>query len=291
MRRDAVTPPGPATRAAPFPGIMASDMPGVIDELAETFEHQVFDVFVRLLGRRLQHLGACLVDGRVISRAEAEALAAQVITLLRGVLDRLVDRPADALRVLDALRSTGFVELEPCRADHEAACATRYPPPPPATWRELAELRAHAARSPEHCRLGPPAQHIAFAARLAASGTKLPGELLALYAACGHVTLVCRHVAASAAELCAGEALRVRDGRILLIDRVRRHPVTMLVEQPGISIAQALGTWWFVLEDERAPATRRPLDLQGLLRFALRRMDAPTLEVLLTDLAWRQFFA
>jgi hypothetical protein len=31
--------------------------------------------------------------------------------------------------------------------------------------------------------------------------------------------------------------------------------------------------------------------LQGLLRFALRRVDAPSLEVLLTDLSWRRFFA
>jgi hypothetical protein len=46
-----------------------------------------------------------------------------------------------------------------------------------------------------------------------------------------------------------------------------------------------------VLEDDRAPATRRPLDLQGLLRFALRRVEAPSLEVVLTDLAWRRFFA
>ncbi|MBC7975728.1 MAG: hypothetical protein H7138_12185, partial [Myxococcales bacterium] len=120
---------------------------------------------------------------------------------------------------------------------------------------------------------------------------ELPGELLALYAACSHLTLVCRRDVAVAAELCACDALRVRDGRVVLIERIPRHPVTMLVEQPAISIAQALGTWWLVLEDERAPATRRPLDLQALLRFALRRMEAPALEVLLTDLSWRQFFA
>jgi hypothetical protein len=263
----------------------------MIDELSQTFERQPFDVFVRLLGRRLQHLSVGMVDGRVIGKADADALVAQVIAVVRGVLARLDDRPDDALRALDALRRTGFVELEAARGDHEAACATRYPPPPPATWRELAELRELAVRHPEHCRLGPPVRHVAFAVRLAASGTELPRELLALYAACSHVTLVCRHVAASAGELCAGEALRVRDGRLVLIERVKRHPVTMLVEQPGVSIAPGLGTWWLVLEDDRAPATRRPLDLQGLLRFALRRMDAPSLEALLTELSWRQFFA
>jgi len=263
----------------------------MLDELSHTFERQPFDVFLRLLGRRLQHLAVGMLDGRVLARPDAEALAAQLIDVLRGVLARLDERPDDALRVLDALRSTGFLALEAARDAQEAACATRYPPPPAATWRELAELRDSAVRYPEHCRLGTPVRHVAFAARLAATGTELPRELLALYAACGHIVLLCRHVAASAAELCAGEALRVRDGRLVLIERIRRHPVTMLVEQPGVSIAQALGTWWLVLEDERAPATRRPLDLQGLLRFALRRMDAPTLEALLTELSWRQFFA
>jgi hypothetical protein len=263
----------------------------MIDELSQTFERQPFDVFVRLLGRRLQHLGVGMLDGRVLAKPDADALAAQVIAVVRGVLAQLDDRPDDALRVLDALRSTGFVELESVRDDHEAACAMRFPPPPPATWRELAELRERAVQHPAHCRLGAPARHVAFAARLATSGTELPRELLALYAACSHIALLCRHVASSAAELCGGEALRVRDGRLVLIERIRRHPVTMLVEQPGVSIAQALGTWWLVLEDERAPETRRPIDLQGMLRFALRRMDAETLEALLTELSWRQFFA
>jgi hypothetical protein len=158
------------------------------------------------------------------------------------------------------------------------------------TWRELAELRVLAERHPELCRIGPPASHVEFAARLAAAGCELPRELLALYAAASHVELGCRHLSASAGAICAGEALRVRDGRVILFDRVKRHPTMMLVEQPGVSIAQALGTWWLVLEDERAPTTRRPLDLQGFLRFALRRVEAPSLEALLTDLAWRRFF-
>jgi len=263
----------------------------MIAELAHTFEHASLGVFLRLLCRRLQHLGVGLVDGRVVDQAEAAGLTGDVLALVHDVLARLADRPADALRVLDAVRSCGLVELEAARADHAAACVARYPAPPPARWPELAELQARARDDAAHCRLGPPVLHIEFAARLVAEGIALPGELLALYAACSHVVLDCRHVAAPAAEILAGDALRARDGRLTLIERVRRRPTTMLVEQPAISIAHALGTWWLVLEDERAPATRRPLDLQGLLRFALRRMDAPTLEALLTDLSWRQFFA
>ena len=263
----------------------------MIEELAHAFETEPFDVFVAVLRKRVQQLGVGMLDGRVIAKLEAVALAAQLIAVVRGgVLGALAERPGDALRVLDVLRSTGFTELEPERERHERERARRFPPPAAATWREIAELRALAISHPDHCQVGAPATHVEFAARLGEAGTELPGELLALYAACSHVTLVCRHVAAPAASICPGEALRLRDGRLILFDRRKRQPMMQFVDQPGISIAQALGTWWLVLEDDRAPATRRPLDLQGLLRFALRRLEAPTVEALLTDLAWRRFF-
>lgn len=265
---------------------------GVIQELVDTLQTQPIEAFSALLRRRLAQLAVCMADGRVIARAEADALAARVLDVAqRALAGELAERPGDALRVLDAARGAGCDQLEPERPRLEADRARRFPPPPPATWRELGELRELAARHPELCRIGPPASHVEFAARLAATGSELPGELLALYAAASHVELSCRHVAALAGAVCAGEALRVRDGRLILFDRVKRHPRMLLIEQPGVSIAQAIGTWWLVLEDDRAPATRRPLDLQGLLRFALRRMDAPNLEVLLTDLSWRRFFA
>jgi hypothetical protein len=262
----------------------------VIAELTQAFEGP-FDGFLAALRKRLSLLGVRMVDGRVVTATEADALAADVIELVRGtILVRLAERPGDALRVLDALRGTGFAHLEPERPRCERERDLRYPPPPAATWRELGELRRLAAMHPEHCRLGPPATHVEFAARLEASGSELPRELLALYAAVGHVGLDCLHVAAPAGRICAGDALRVRDGRIILFDRVKRHPANQMVDHPGISILSALGTWWLVLEDARAPAVKRPLDLQGMLRFALRRMDAPTFEVLLTDLAWQRFF-
>jgi hypothetical protein len=263
----------------------------VIQALEDTLETQPIELFSRLLRRHLTQLGVGMAEGRVIPRAEADALAAQVLGVARRAVRQLAERPGDALRVLDAVRSAGVDALEAERPQLERARAERFPPPPAVTWRELGELRALAGRSPALCRVGPPATHVEFAARLAASGTELPGELLALYAACSHIELTCRHVAALAGGVPPGEALRIRDGRVILFDRVKRHPAMMLVEQPGISIAPALGTWWLVLEDERAPMTRRPLDLQGLLRFALRRMDAASLEALLTELSWHRFFA
>ncbi|HET7504495.1 MAG TPA: hypothetical protein VFK02_25915 [Kofleriaceae bacterium] len=259
-------------------------------ELTRAFEASPFDDFATALRRRLAQLSAGMLDGQVIARPQAQVLAAHLIERVGELLERLVERPGEALRVLDALRSTGFLELEPERDRFERECARRFPPPAPVTWRELAELRALATAHPAHCQLGPPVIHVEFAARLEAAGTPLPGELLGFYAAASHVALSCRHVAAAAGRICPGDALRVRDGRLILFDRIKRHPTMLLIEQPGISIAQALGTWWLVLEDDRAPEIRRPLDLQGLLRFALRRGEAPSLEVLLTDLAWRRFF-
>jgi len=282
---------GPAEARRVGPGCDHATLGAVSHELVTALETQPIDAFAGLLRRRLGELGVCLVGGRVIARAEADALVTEALAVARRALGELVDRPGDALRVLDAARSAGFDQLEADRPRLEAERARRFPPPAPATWRELAELRALAAADPALCRVGPPATHVEFAARLAAAGHELPGELLAFYAAAGDVELTCRHVGARAGGICSGEALRVRDGRLIVLDRVRRHPANLHVEQPGVSLAQAIGTWWLVLEDDRAPATRRPLDLQGLLRFALRRVEAPSLEVLLTDLAWRRFFA
>jgi hypothetical protein len=47
-----------------------------------------------------------------IARAEAGALDAQALAVARRTLDELADRPGDALRALDAARSTGFDQLE-----------------------------------------------------------------------------------------------------------------------------------------------------------------------------------
>lgn len=262
----------------------------MIDELLHAFENQTFEAFHALLHRRVQHLSVCLVDGKVVSRAEAEALAARLVARLEGVLAQLAVRPGDALRVLDALRATGYTQLEASRDGFVRAREQQFPPPAAATWRELAELRALASIEPARCELGAPVTHIEFAARLAENGPALPAELLALYAACGSLALGCRHVALPALRICAGDALRARDGRIVLFERMKRRPNTGFLDHPGLAIAWLDDDWWLVLEDDRPPETRRPLDVPSMLRYALRRADAPSFEVLVTDLAWRRFF-
>jgi hypothetical protein len=262
----------------------------MVDEVAQLLESQPHDVVLRELRKRLQQLGAGMANGQIVPRAEADALAARVVELVRGhVCDRLLEQPCEALALLDLVRNTGYATLEPERPRLETARRLRYPPPSPVAWREIEQLRQLAAADPEHCTVGPPADHVAFASQL---GAEMPADLLALYAACTHFSLGCRHVRpALAAALPAGDRLTLRDGRIVLFDRKKRHPALQMLEQPGLSIMQALGTWWLVLEDAQAPAIRRPLDLQGMIRFALMRQAAPDLEVLVTDLAWHRFFA
>lgn len=262
----------------------------MIDDVAQLLASQPHDVVLRELRKRLQQLGAGMANGRIVPRAEADALAERVVELVRGHLcERLLDQPCEALSLLDLVRNTGYGALEPERPRFEAARRLRYPPPVPVGWREIELLRQAAAADPEHSTVGPPADHVAFASQL---GAELPSDLLALYAACSQFSLACRHVRpALAAALPAGDQLKLRDGRIVLFDRKKRHPAMQMLEQPGLSIMQALGTWWFVLEDAQAPAIRRPLDLQGMIRFALMRHAAPNLEMLVTDLAWQRFFA
>src|SRR4051812_45778786 len=92
----------------------------MIEELAHSFATMPIEGFTGVLRGRLQQLGVSMVDGQVIGKPAAEALAAQVIEFVRGSLrGKLAERPADALRVLDALRSTGYTELEPHREHFE----------------------------------------------------------------------------------------------------------------------------------------------------------------------------
>lgn len=258
-------------------------------DLVRTFETRPFPAFLAAFTRTVQHLAVGMVDGAVVGRDEADAAIAELTERTRGWLDGLAERPGDALRMLDALRRAGFTALEPLRAAHVAERAQRFPPPAAVRWREIAELRALADADPARCEVGPPVEHVEFAAELSALGTAIPDELLALYAACSHVALRCRTVDTPAGGICAGDALRAREGRLGLFQRTR-GPRTLHIEQPGVSIGSDLGTWWLILEDSRAPRTRRPLDLQAFLRFTLLRYEAPSLEVLVTDLSWQRFF-
>ncbi|HEX7836530.1 MAG TPA: hypothetical protein VF469_03655, partial [Kofleriaceae bacterium] len=73
----------------------------MIQELTDTLATQPIEVFAGLVRRRLAQLGLSMVDGRVIARPDADALAAQVLAMVQAAVStRLADRPGDALRVL-----------------------------------------------------------------------------------------------------------------------------------------------------------------------------------------------
>ena len=123
----------------------------MISDLTQAFEGP-FDGFLSALRKRLSQLGVRMVNDRVVPVAEADAHATEVIELMRGtVLPRLAERPGDALRVLDALRGTGFAHLEHERARCERERDLRYPPPPAATRRASRHRAASCRASCSRC--------------------------------------------------------------------------------------------------------------------------------------------
>lgn len=232
-----------------------------------------------------------MVDGRVLPKPEAAALRASILDLVRQeALPKLGSRnPSDALQVLDKLRAYGFAQLEGERAPLERARASKFPPPPPATWPELVELREAAARRPDVCRLGAPAGNVYFAKALEEDGLPLPEDLLALYAACNGFDLSCAsapHIPVF--SMLAGESIDV-------CEQADGTPPRAAVFQGGDEVQLCAyrdrkKAWWLVYEFEFEPVGKKLLDLRDLVRFGLKRMGAPAVEALDGELSWERFF-
>ena len=59
----------------------------------------------------------------------------------------------------------------------------------------------------------------------------------------------------------------------------------------AFSLASVASLWWLVYENEYEPIAKKPLELQGLLRFALQRMRAISFEALNEgELSWERYF-
>lgn len=247
--------------------------------------------FVEELGSRVHQLVANMVDGRVLPKAEADALRAAILELVRTeALPKFAGKtPDDALRILDKLKAYGWAQLESERAPLVAARASKFPPPPAATWPELAELRAAAERRPEVCTLGAPVDNVYFARELEGDGLPLPEDLLALYAFADGFDLSC--VAAPYVpvfSLLPSVSIDTSDGD-------RGYPRRAAVFQGGDEVQLCLfrdrkKEWWLVYEHEYQPIAKKAFDLRELVRFGWRRMNAPALEVLDHELSWDRFF-
>jgi len=244
------------------------------------------------MGERIHQLVANMVDGRVLPRHEADALKASIVELVRSeALVKFAGHdPDDALAILDKLKAYGYTQLEGERAPLTAALAARFPPPPPATWPELEELRVAAGQHPDACRIGPPVQSIHFAKQLEEEGVALPEELLTLYAWCESFDLSCVGATYlpvfSLAPPLSLDVSEAEDG----------YPRRQAVFQGGDEVQFSVyrdrkRQWWLVYEREYQPMGKKPLDLRRLIRFGLRRMNAPAAEDLLgAELSWERFF-
>jgi hypothetical protein len=247
--------------------------------------------FVGEMEGRIRQLLADMVDGRCLPKPEADALRGAIIELVRTeALAKFAARnPRDALAVLDKLKAYGFAQLEGERSRLNAALAAEFPPPAPATWPELAELQTAAKQHPDACKIGPLIESVYFAQQLEEEGLALPEDLVALYAWADSFDLSC--VVAtylpvfSLAPPLSLDASEAEEG----------YPRRQAVFQGGDEVQFSVyrdreKQWWLVYEYEYQPVGEKPLDLPALIRFGLRRMNAPSTDALSADLSWEQFF-
>lgn len=248
--------------------------------------------FVAELGERVHQLVAGMVDGRVLPKPEADALRVGIVELVRSeALPKFAGRnPNDALLILDKLKAYGWAQLEGERAALLAARASKFPPPAAATWPELDELRALAARHPDVCTVAAPVDSVCFAQDLEDDGLPLPDELLALYAFADGFDLSCL------ADPKGGPVFSLLPSvSIDASDEEEGYPRRAAVFQGGDEVQlcvfrDAKKQWWLVYEHEYRPIARKAFDLRDLVRFGLRRLHAPTFEALFAELSWERFF-
>jgi hypothetical protein len=248
--------------------------------------------FVNEMGERIHQLVVDMVDGQVLPKRAADALRMSIVDFVRS--EALVkfagQSPSDALAILDKLKAYGYTQLEGERPQLNAALAARFPPPPPAIWPELVELRAAAGQHPDACKIGLPVQSIYFAKQLEEEGLHLPEELLTLYAWCESFDLSCIGATYlpvfSLSPPLSLDVSEAEDG----------YPRRQAVFQGGDEVQFSVyrdrkGQWWLVYELEYQPIGKKPLDLRELIQFGLRRMNAPTADALLgAELSWERFF-
>jgi hypothetical protein len=249
--------------------------------------------FLEDLESRVRQLMANMVDGRVLPKPEADELRAAVMDFVRSeALPRLSAKNSnDAIVVLDKLKAYGWTALEGERPRLERARASKYPPPTPASWPALQELKSSSEAHPDFCVIHPPVENVYFAEALRQDGLPLPEELLALYAAQDGFDLSCiadpPHVPvftllpSASIDECEGS-----DG----------YPRRVACFQGGDEVQLSVyrdrkKVWWLVYEYECQPVAKKVFDLQELLRFALRRMRAPTFDALNDgELCWERYF-
>ena len=251
--------------------------------------------FIDDLSDRVRQLVAAdMLDGRVLPKSEAEVFRSALVELVRSeALPQLITRnPGDAIVVLDRLKACGWTDLEAERPRLERERSAKYPPPAVPTWPELRELKSAAAAHPQYCVVRAPVESVYFAEALREAGLALPDELLALHAT--HDGFDLSHLArpphvpvfsllpSAAIDECEASS---------------RYPRRAACFQGGDAVQLSVyrdkkGAWWLVHELEYEPTAKRPLRVQALLGFGLRRMRAATFEELQEGpLSWESYFA
>ncbi|MCA9622353.1 MAG: hypothetical protein KC731_25185 [Myxococcales bacterium] len=266
----------------------------VVEGLMKALEGRAAaDGFRSVLEGRIRQLGADMVDGQVLPRAEADALRHSIGEVVRDVaVPALAQKdPQGGLKLLEMMQIYGWPVPSGAKERLESALVARYPAPAPAAWPEVDELQRWATAHPDSCRLASGARSVAFAVKLReVEGVRLPEELLALYAAIGELDFACvSEPTTPAFALIAGSSLDVLDasGRI-----PRRAAVFGGLDGEYLSIyLDGKRRPWVVFDHDDEPVSRAPLDLRAILAFGLRRAAAPSSDALIEgDLSWDAFF-
>ncbi|WP_394844856.1 hypothetical protein LZC95_48395 [Pendulispora brunnea] len=222
---------------------------------------------------------------------EVDILRTSLIELVRveALPAFALRNPNDALRLLDVLKAYGYTQLEGVRSDIERSRAAKFPPPLPATWPELETLRVAAVQHPDACRISPPAQSGYFAEELKADGLLLPEGLLELYAWADGFDI------SLAVEPNLPVFGLLPAASIDESDESGQYPRRAAVFYGGDEVQFSVyrdekRQWWLVYEYEYEPIAKKELDLQALIRFAIRRMNAATNDALRGELFWDNYF-
>jgi hypothetical protein len=240
-----------------------------------------------------------MVDGRVLPPAEADGLRAAIYDFVRKeALPALAARDPDcALRLHKKVASfepwtkISLVEELPALI---AALETKYPPPAPATWPVLEQLRAFATRALTLCSLNPPATSSAFVKTVKEEGGALPDELVALLGAHDGFDLNSASVPSGAGWTLPVFSL-LSAAELEVMDAGHGYPRRVAAFHGGDEVQLCVfrdskKAWWLSYDYEYEPVAKLPLDLPALLDVGLKRAEARSQESLNADLSWETYF-
>ncbi len=249
--------------------------------------------FRKVLEGRIRQLGANMVDGRVLSHEDADALRVAMVEFISAIaVQHFVRRdPNGGLGVLAMMKAYGWPELPAAAESLHAALSAKHPAPPPGEWKELAAIRSWAETNPAAASFHPGVQHIAFIDDLKRDErVRLPSDVVSLYAATAEFSLAC------AVELTTPAFSLIPPSSLDILDSSGRTPkrAAAFGGMDGETISVCMDSKrrpWMFFDHDGDCVAKRELDIPSLLQFGLARAMCSDTDVLIDgELSWDAFF-